>query len=85
MGTATWSGSAPTSQTILLHINDADECHNLYGVGTSDTCFVFPSSGQRPTPTTTATATATPTGTPGHDPTATPTINPTPAGTPGGK
>src|SRR5262245_61548907 len=43
MGTATWNApsAAPGTQTILLHINDADECQALYG-GTSDTCFVFP-------------------------------------------
>ncbi|MDJ0382716.1 hypothetical protein [Streptomyces sp. G-G2] len=30
MGTATFSGAAPTSQSILLHINDADVCQSLY-------------------------------------------------------
>jgi hypothetical protein len=44
IGNATWTGSAPTSQTILLHISDATECANLYGSGTSNTCFVKPSS-----------------------------------------
>ncbi len=42
MGTATWASGAPSTQTILLHINDAAECLKLYGT-TSDTCFVFPS------------------------------------------
>lgn len=49
IGTATWcrpSSSicaigAPTTQTILLHINDADECQAIYG-GTDTSCFVFP-------------------------------------------
>jgi hypothetical protein len=42
MGNATWpSGLAPGTQTILLHINDADECDRLYG-GNPGTCFVFP-------------------------------------------
>ena len=93
MGTATWSGSVSTPQTILLHINDATECHNLYGVDTSDSCFVFPSSGQTPTPTNTPAGVPTPTNTPAgvptptntpgpNDPTATPTTIPTPTGTP---
>jgi hypothetical protein len=43
VGTATWSGTAPASQTILLHINDPNECAAL-GLGNS-TCFVFPGSG----------------------------------------
>ena len=33
---------APTTQTILLHVNDPAECSALYGAG-SQTCFVFPS------------------------------------------
>jgi hypothetical protein len=36
---------SPTStetQTILLHINDPAECANLYGAGSSNTCWVFP-------------------------------------------
>jgi hypothetical protein len=41
MGTATWSATAPTTQTILLHINDPAECSRLYTAGTS-TCFVRP-------------------------------------------
>jgi hypothetical protein len=57
IGTATWcqpvSGvctiHAPTVQTILLHINDPDECQALYG-GTSNTCFVFPGEGSTPPP-----------------------------------
>ncbi|HEX9030209.1 MAG TPA: hypothetical protein VF834_00100 [Streptosporangiaceae bacterium] len=44
MGTATWV-SLPTTQTILLHINDPRECTRLYGSGTSGTCFVKPSTG----------------------------------------
>src|SRR5262249_281106 len=42
VGTGTWpNGTAPTSQTILLHINDPAECNRLYQNG-SLTCFVFP-------------------------------------------
>lgn len=44
MGTATWS-SLPTTQVILLHINDPDVCHRLYGSGSPDTCFVKPKPG----------------------------------------
>jgi hypothetical protein len=47
MGTATWSGSAPATQLILLHINDAAECDALYG-GNPGTCFVLPSEGSCP-------------------------------------
>ena len=43
MGTATWSSSLPTSQTIVLHVNDPAECSALYGSGTL-TCFVLPGS-----------------------------------------
>jgi hypothetical protein len=49
MGTATWAAGAPTAQTILLHINDADECDQLYG-GNPGTCFVFPGGGTPPPP-----------------------------------
>ena len=50
MGTATWSGSISTPQTIVLHINDTAECHSLYGTaiptdGTTLTCFVYPGTG----------------------------------------
>jgi hypothetical protein len=45
MGTATWSGSAPTSQVIVLHIDDSAECQALYG--SSGSCFVLP--GTKPT------------------------------------
>jgi hypothetical protein len=42
MGMATWtSGTVPSSQTIVLHINDEAECSALYGAGT-ETCFVLP-------------------------------------------
>jgi hypothetical protein len=46
VGTAVWSAAAspagaPTTQTILLHVNEPDECSALYGSGTS-TCFVLP-------------------------------------------
>jgi hypothetical protein len=75
MGTATWSGAVPSSQTILLHIDDAAECDKLYG-GNPGTCWVLPSNGNTPTPTPTATATATPT--------PTPTSTPGPTATPGG-
>jgi hypothetical protein len=44
MGTATWS-ALPTSQTIILHINDPTVCASLYGSGSSATCFVKPSTG----------------------------------------
>ncbi|MET7377702.1 hypothetical protein ABZT08_02555 [Streptomyces sp. NPDC005526] len=33
MGTAVFPGTAPTNQTILLHINDAAVCEALYGHG----------------------------------------------------
>ncbi len=36
--------SLPTSQTILLHINDPEVCAALYGA-TTGTCFVKPSTG----------------------------------------
>lgn len=40
VGTATWpTGTAPTAQTILLHINDPDLCQALYG-DTETGCFV---------------------------------------------
>jgi hypothetical protein len=42
MGTATWN-TLPTSQSIVLHINDPTTCASLYGAGTSATCFVTPS------------------------------------------
>lgn len=44
IGYATWGAAPPTDQTILLHINDAAECENLYpGEGpTWETCWVFP-------------------------------------------
>ena len=41
MGTATWTGGVPADQTIVLHINDAEECNDLYG-GNPGTCFVLP-------------------------------------------
>lgn len=48
MGTATWSTSAPQSQTILLHINDPAACARIYGgsfYGDSrNSCFVKPSN-----------------------------------------
>lgn len=44
MGSATWSGTAPASQDILLHINDPAVCASLYG-GTPGTCFVKPFAG----------------------------------------
>lgn len=50
MGTATWtSATPPVSQTILLHINDQEECQRLYG-GNEDTCFVFPGNQPPPPP-----------------------------------
>ena len=52
MGTATWNiGAAPTTQTILLHINDPVECRTLYG-GDDDTCFVYPLDVYPPPPPT---------------------------------
>jgi hypothetical protein len=45
VGTATWSTSVPTAQTIYLHINDPNECAALYGAGTL-TCFVLPGTAQ---------------------------------------
>jgi hypothetical protein len=44
MGTATWS-ALPSSQTIILHINDPTVCASLYGSGTPGTCFVKPRPG----------------------------------------
>jgi hypothetical protein len=41
IGTATWNGGVPGTQTIILHINDPDECDKLYG-GNPGTCFVTP-------------------------------------------
>ncbi|UXY28755.1 hypothetical protein [Streptomyces sp. HUAS TT20] len=35
VGTATFPGAAPTSQTILLHINDPAVCEALYGGGSN--------------------------------------------------
>jgi hypothetical protein len=43
IGNATWSGSVPAEQTIVLHINDTAECSALYG-GKVETCFVTPGS-----------------------------------------
>lgn len=79
MGTATWSGVVPATQTLLLHIADAAECEKLYQ-DTTGTCWVLPGSSTSPTPTSTATTTATPTE---PTPTATP-ILPPPAPTPTG-
>ena len=45
VGTATWSGTPPTEQQILLHINDPAVCADLYG-DDPGTCFVKP--GQPP-------------------------------------
>jgi hypothetical protein len=45
MGTATWTSSLPTSQVIVLHVNDPTECAALYGAGTL-TCFVLPGTPQ---------------------------------------
>src|SRR5262249_5460415 len=42
MGTATWNSGVPVNyDRIVLHINDAVECNNLYG-GNPGTCFVLP-------------------------------------------
>jgi hypothetical protein len=47
MGTATWSGSVPANQVIVLHINDATECNALYDPDPADgTCFVLPGEKQ---------------------------------------
>lgn len=46
MGTASWSGSPPTNQSIVLHINDAAICQGLYGSGS--TCFVWPAGSMNP-------------------------------------
>jgi len=50
MGTATWSGTAPSNQSIVLHINAPATCASLYGAGTSATCFVTPSALPPPGP-----------------------------------
>ncbi len=47
MGTATWSGGVPPNQIIVLHINDAAECDELYG-GNPGTCWVLPSGAAPP-------------------------------------
>ena len=39
IGSATWTGSVPTSQTIFLHVNDPVFCNAYNG---SSTCFVKP-------------------------------------------
>jgi hypothetical protein len=53
MGTATWSGGVPPSQTIVLHINDLADCSALYPDKVFDednsTCFVLP-FGPEPRP-----------------------------------
>ncbi len=59
MGTATWSSSLPTSQTIVLHVNDPAECSALYGSGTL-TCFVLPGSPPQQAKDLTVKKTATP-------------------------
>ena len=46
IGTATFN-TAPSSQTILLHVSDAAKCQALYG-GDATTCFVLP--GPKPGP-----------------------------------
>jgi LEA14-like dessication related protein len=46
MGAATWSSSLPTSQVIVLHVNDPAECNALYKDG-SLTCFVLPGTPQK--------------------------------------
>jgi hypothetical protein len=42
IGTATWNAGAPTSQTIILHINDPTVCQRLFPGSTTGTCFVKP-------------------------------------------
>jgi hypothetical protein len=49
MGTAIWS-DLPTTQKIILHINDPTVCATLYGAGTPGTCFVKPSALPPPGP-----------------------------------
>ncbi len=44
VGAATWSAGVPGDQLIILHINDATECDDLYG-GNPGTCFVLPGGG----------------------------------------
>jgi hypothetical protein len=54
MGSASWSGGIPSSQMILLHINDPAECSTLYADSDSayydspETCFVLPGSPPPP-------------------------------------
>jgi hypothetical protein len=63
VGTAVWpigtcSGAtnyagcpgAPTAQTIVLHINDPDECSALYNQAGATTCFVLPTTTVTPPP-----------------------------------
>jgi hypothetical protein len=52
IGTATWTDTPPSDQTILLHINDTDACNAAYPNGDPDgtsgltglTCWVKPST-----------------------------------------
>lgn len=41
IGNATWSGSVPSNQSVVLHIDAPTICPLLYGAGT-DSCFVLP-------------------------------------------
>ena len=59
VGKATWSAGVPTSQTILLHINDPAVCNKLYG-GNPGTCFVLPGSPPQQAKDLTVSKTATP-------------------------
>ena len=47
IGTATFS-DLPTSQIILLHINDVAQCTALYGGLSPSTCWVLPSAAPDP-------------------------------------
>lgn len=59
VGTALWnSGTVPSNQTIILHVNDPAECNALYG-GNPGTCFVSPGPSTPPAAALTATKTAT--------------------------
>src|SRR5262249_11441795 len=61
MGSATWNSGVPNNYNkILLHINDATECANLYGAASSGTCFVLPGSKTRTPQPPTAVKTANP-------------------------
>lgn len=57
IGTATWSGSVPASQSFVFHVNDPVFCQAYNG---SSTCFVLPGTLQQQASDLTVSKTATP-------------------------